>query len=218
MRLPVYVDGWQIECCMDPPSVGDRVAWLLTFTEQADDDHGRGYEPVELDLVATILNSGTLEDGPRYGVLLRTPTAPTPDFSGLDLGGLDFGDPHLGDPHLGHLGGNGAQDATVGLSLYWVSRKAVQGRVRLSGYVGEDHHAGVPESFPESHGIVRGIRVVTQRLAEADPTLWAPTGEPPSYEDVTTSPKWFRTLPRTGTVRTSQTGILVDLEITTGPA
>lgn len=31
--MPVLVDGWQIECCGDPPGVGDIVDWRLSSAE-----------------------------------------------------------------------------------------------------------------------------------------------------------------------------------------
>ncbi|WP_312629211.1 DUF6578 domain-containing protein [Pseudofrankia sp. BMG5.37] len=180
MRLPVHVESWQIECCMDPPSVGDHVRWQLVFTAQSERDGSDGAGLVELDLVAAHLGAQTASmpaDNPRHGTWL------------------------------------GAPDVADGLSLFWVARQPTAGPVRLTGYIGEDHHAGVPESFPETHGTIRGIRVQTCRMIEVGPRNWQPTGEPPSYEDVTTSPKRFRTALQPGQVGTVQTGILVDLEV-----
>ncbi|WP_007517728.1 MULTISPECIES: DUF6578 domain-containing protein [Pseudofrankia] len=185
MRLPVHVESWQIECCMDPFSVGDRVRWQLVFTEQSGRNGSDGAGLVELDLVAAHLDSPTAPmppNSPRYGTWL------------------------------------GAPDVADGLSLYWVARQPTAGPVRLTGYIGEDHHAGVPESFPETHGTIRGIRVQTRRMIEVGPKSWQPTDEPPSYEDVTTAPKRFQTALRPGQIGTVQTGILVDLDVGTDPA
>jgi len=33
VRLPVFVQGWQVECCGPTFSVGDVVSWGLAFTE-----------------------------------------------------------------------------------------------------------------------------------------------------------------------------------------
>jgi hypothetical protein len=53
MRLPVFVVGWQLECCMEPPSVGDQVEWQLIFAETPPDAPERdGKKTVELDVVA----------------------------------------------------------------------------------------------------------------------------------------------------------------------
>ena len=29
--VPVVVEGWQYECCGEPPAVGDRVVWRLVL-------------------------------------------------------------------------------------------------------------------------------------------------------------------------------------------
>jgi hypothetical protein len=180
MRLPVHVQSWQIECCMDPPSVGDEVTWQLLFTEQGDRDDPVGPGLVELDLVAACLDDGT----PRFG---------------------------SADPRYGTwLGAPGVAD---GLSLYWVARRPTAGPVRVTGYIGEDHHAGAPESFPETQGTIRRIRVVTRHMVEAAPKNWQPTAEPVGYEDVTTSPDRFSSTLCAGEVGTVQTGILVDLDV-----
>ena len=36
VRLVVFVASWRIECCGEPPALGDGVAWSLVFTERAD--------------------------------------------------------------------------------------------------------------------------------------------------------------------------------------
>ena len=39
MHLAVFLEGWQIECCADPPGPGDRVEWPLLWV---DDPSGPG--------------------------------------------------------------------------------------------------------------------------------------------------------------------------------
>jgi hypothetical protein len=184
VRIPVYVEAWQIECCMDPPAVGSVVSWPLVFVTRADADRDEGAGLVELDLVAWSMGERALapSTGPRHGVW-------------------------LGDP-----------DRVPGLALYWAAPYPAQGRTRVVGYIHEDHHGGVPEGFPEARGVVRRIQVETARMIEAEPRLWRPTADPPSYEDVALAPSTFRSVLNRGSVWTAQRGILVDLEIDAGQA
>ena len=39
LEVPVFLDGWQIECCQPPPSQGDQVTWPLMWV---DDPTGPG--------------------------------------------------------------------------------------------------------------------------------------------------------------------------------
>jgi hypothetical protein len=39
VQIAVFLDGWQIECCAEPPSPGDRVQWPSTWV---DDPSGPG--------------------------------------------------------------------------------------------------------------------------------------------------------------------------------
>ena len=70
-------------------------------------------------------------------------------------------------------------------------------RVLLGAPVGT---AEVPDTLPATFGIVRRIRVA------------------PSYRDVRVSPKWFRHRPLADSEMTSETGILVEIELVRPPA
>jgi hypothetical protein len=65
---------------------------------------------------------------------------------------------------------------------------------------------------------VIGHQIEERRFERVAPHQWQPTTEAPSYEGVTTSPKWFSHLKRIGDdVSVSQTGILVNVEVAKGP-
>ena len=52
LRVPVFFERWQIECCGTPPAIGDRVDWGLVFDSP---DPGADRDPIgdaELDAVA----------------------------------------------------------------------------------------------------------------------------------------------------------------------
>ncbi len=36
MRIPVFLDGWDIDCCLAVPAVGDRVLWSLIWSDEPD--------------------------------------------------------------------------------------------------------------------------------------------------------------------------------------
>ncbi|MDP9460392.1 MAG: hypothetical protein M3Q22_09135 [Actinomycetota bacterium] len=36
MRIPVFLDGWDIDCCLAVPAVGDRVLWSLIWFDEPD--------------------------------------------------------------------------------------------------------------------------------------------------------------------------------------
>jgi hypothetical protein len=100
------------------------------------------------------------------------------------------------------------------LSLYWLAPRRALGPQRLAGYVHEDHHAEVPETFPATYGIVRRIQVQQRTFVRSEPgsKTWTPSPVPPVYRDVTVSPKWFRSGPHAGEETSSETGILVEIE------
>ena len=39
-EVSVFLDGWQIECCADPPGPGDHVRWPLIWLDDADGPGG----------------------------------------------------------------------------------------------------------------------------------------------------------------------------------
>jgi hypothetical protein len=51
-RVPVFVEDWQIECCGEPPAVGDRVEWSLLFLPDGPERPPSGEESVTLDATA----------------------------------------------------------------------------------------------------------------------------------------------------------------------
>ena len=55
MRLPVGVDSWVIECCLEPPGVDDTVSWSLRFIEESRWGPRHQQERVELRAYATPL-------------------------------------------------------------------------------------------------------------------------------------------------------------------
>lgn len=64
MRLPVGIDSWVIECCLEPPGVGDSVDWGLQFIE-------RGRWP---------------DCDPEQQVKMMANATPLPDWEGATLG------------------------------------------------------------------------------------------------------------------------------------
>jgi hypothetical protein len=63
LRLPVFIASWQIECCWEPPAVGDLISWHLVFVEEQDgDQERRGL--VQLDATASLIGQ---QDEPFEG-------------------------------------------------------------------------------------------------------------------------------------------------------
>jgi hypothetical protein len=181
MRLPVFVQDWQIECCLDPVSVGEQVRWRLDFVETAP---ARDRRTVELDVVAH-----------PYG----DPSATITDFDGSARFDIRL-----------------ALTGTAGW-LYWAAPRPVSGRIRLIGRITEDHHVRIPDTLPPTSGTVLGIEVEARRFQRDPPgsRMWIPSPDPPSYRQVTTSP---RTFGRSDGFETAETGILVDLQLADVPA
>lgn len=83
MRLPVFIASWQIECCWEPPAIGDLLAWHLVFTEQPDADAppGRGLVQLELSARPIAWEGGTQGrhavrlDGPGLSLYWEAPHA-----------------------------------------------------------------------------------------------------------------------------------------------
>ena len=53
LRVPVFVEDWQLECCGTPPGVGDRVEWVLVFHADPPGGVPAGVDGVTLDAVAS---------------------------------------------------------------------------------------------------------------------------------------------------------------------
>ncbi len=54
MRIPVFLDGWDIDCCLAVPAVGDRVLWSLIWSDEPDHPAAADIpwaveQPLELD-------------------------------------------------------------------------------------------------------------------------------------------------------------------------
>jgi hypothetical protein len=164
-RLPVFVASWQIECCWEPPAVGDVIAWHLAFVEESDQPEPARRGRVQLDVTASLFgDQGEPLEG-RWALQLDAPL----------------------------------------MSLYWMAPRRAVGPQRLVGYLHEDHHAEVPETLPATFGIVRRIQVEERTIV--------PGSAPPVYRDVSVSPKWFRGGPFAGDQRSSETGVVVEIQL-----
>ena len=53
--------------------------------------------------------------------------------------------------------------------LYWWAPEFTAGAVTVVGSVWEDHHAGLPEDFPVTAGVIRRLRVETREYREDPP-------------------------------------------------
>ena len=60
--VPVVVEGWQYECCGEPPAVGDRVAWRLVLQQPA-----WGEAAVDLPVTVEPLPAEEREEWRRLG-------------------------------------------------------------------------------------------------------------------------------------------------------
>ena len=73
MPLPVVVPGWEIECCLEPPSVGDLVEWPLQFVERENPEGAPDPTLVALQAVATPLPDWEGATEERWPVRLDLP-------------------------------------------------------------------------------------------------------------------------------------------------
>jgi hypothetical protein len=165
VRLPVFVASWQIECCWEPPAVGDLIAWHLAFVEESDQPEPALRGLMQLDVTASLFGDQDEPFEGRWALQLDAPL----------------------------------------MSVSWMAPRYAVGLQRLSGYLHEDHHAEVAETLPATHGIVHRIQVEECTLP--------PSSAPPVYRDVRVSPKWFRRGPLAGGKRSSETGVLVEIDV-----
>jgi len=116
---------------------------------------------------------------------------------------------------LGEVGRTDTRLTAGAAVLYWSAAGAVAGAVILTGGVHEDHHAGVPEDFPVTTGMVRRIRVETRDYREdpAQSRTWVKAHSRATYRDVSMSPTWFADVPGDAGQTRAETGVLVDLEV-----
>jgi hypothetical protein len=61
---PVYVDGWQLECCGQAFAVGDQVEWTLMFSTDE-----RLPRALVVDFAAEV--EGAANDGDHFGYIVR---------------------------------------------------------------------------------------------------------------------------------------------------
>lgn len=84
--------------------------------------------------------------------------------------------------------------------------------VALRGFLMEEHHGGVPNDLTPVLGVVRRIRLVTQRYKNLGGKTWAPASSIAEYRELTASPDSFhRGLERHPTQ--VDIGLLIDLEV-----
>lgn len=75
MLLPVFVESWQIECCMEPFTIGDQVQWSLLFVERGRFEPETGPEgQIELNGYAEPISWEATEQG-RTSIQLSTGSA-----------------------------------------------------------------------------------------------------------------------------------------------
>jgi hypothetical protein len=133
----------------------------------------------------------------------------------LDASGVVFGG--QGEPFEGRW----ALQLDVPLmSLYWMAPRRAVGPQQLAGFIHEDHHAEVPETFPVTYVIVRRIQVEEREYvpSAADARTSVPSSTPPTYREVETSPMWFARKPLSGAAVAVETGVLVEIELSTANA
>jgi len=163
---PVYVDGWQLECCGDPFAVGDEVEWTLTLVPG---------HPMRQELLVDF--SGEVE-------------APASDYE-----------------RSGYVVRSG------GVRVFVEDATAVDRRFETRGLISEEHHGGIPDAVPPTRGRVRRIQLVTTLYVRAADRTWTPKPGEDELHDLTHSPAQFTELDTTPELRTSQTGLLVLLEV-----
>ncbi|NPC97440.1 hypothetical protein [Nocardioides sp. zg-DK7169] len=115
-------------------------------------------------------------------------------------------------------GAEGGRHPTIidadGASIYWDAPQSVTGPVDLLGVVSANN-VDVPDGFPTTEGLVTRVRMEWQECRPGDDTAWYPVPGTARYEDLQSS-----YLPHAGSLdpatRAVWTGVLVDLEVTSG--
>ena len=77
LRVPVFVDNWQIECCGTPPAVGDRVEWVLVLVADRPDAVADDESGVTLDAVASPFPVGDEDQAESGGRRIAPEDLPT---------------------------------------------------------------------------------------------------------------------------------------------
>lgn len=113
-----------------------------------------------------------------------------------------------------------ANDGTAGqivcigdeVQAWWARDDPCPESVR--GVLMEEHHGGVPDDLPRSHGLVRRIRLVTREYRNVGGVTWGPASPAAEYRELTSTPAGFDAdIEPEGSLRRLQIGLLVDLEI-----
>lgn len=120
--------------------------------------------------------------------------------------------------------GEGLEPAVLHLEefdVFWRDCGGRRGPTQVSGRLFHDFHSSVSTIVTPSVGTVRGVRVEDRGFVlGSDPAMgsaWYPTDEPAGYRPVDVSPKWFKRLGTDdATPLRDETGVLADVEITTG--
>lgn len=116
-------------------------------------------------------------------------------------------------PWRGALSAHPAAIEVGTASLYWDAPAPVEGAIEVRGSI-ESTHVDAPDGFPDTHGVVRRVRMewAERVVAHVDPAPVAPA----RYEEVAASclPDWDTPGPaRLGAAAARWTGCLVDLEV-----
>jgi len=129
------------------------------------------------------------------------------------------------DWHVVRFGDSDVALVNGAVTAYWPANNGPDpalGEARLRGYLrGTVHGVAVPDDFPRVSGIVRRIRVVSERWVRRDHEQGPPTSEPVpgtlTLTEVSTCPRWFafpQPPPEDAPDNPlSQTGVLLDLTV-----
>ncbi len=184
LRVPVFVENWQIECCGDPPGVGDRVEWVLVLVADQPDAPASVESAVTLDALATPFRFGD-GDGAEFG----GPRIAAEDFpTGL----------HCGDLHV-FWSAPGTRSGPV----------RVRGRL-----FEEHHGSAPERFPRTVGTVARVRVVTQEYVpSPTEERLYLHGDAPPRYRDVPRSPTRFAGPPEEDGPYWAESGVLVDLEI-----
>ncbi len=119
--------------------------------------------------------------------------------------------------------GEGSAPAVLHLAefdVFWRNCGGRRGPIRVAGRLVLSFHSSVSTVVAPSVGTVRGVQVEDRGFrvrAETGMRTWSLTDEPAGYRPVDVSPKQFRRrVAGDVTSWRDDTGVLVDVEITTG--
>ncbi len=94
-----------------------------------------------------------------------------------------------------------------GGTLYWDAPERVEGTIEVTGTI-SFNNVDAPDHFPDTHGVVRRVRMEWQEFVDSDNRSWSKPQAEPRYEDV--SANYFPL--NDGPLR--WTGALIDLDLT----